>query len=99
MVNFSAPIERASRGFALCALVLTSASCAVSTQQEVQMGANYATQIDTQLPIVRDQLVVSYINALGNSLARVTDTRGLTWHFAVVDSIEVNAFAVPGGWV
>ena len=99
MVNFSAPIERASRGFALCALVLTSASCAVSTQQEVQMGANYATQIDTQLPIVRDQLVVSYINALGNSLARVTDTRGLTWHFAVVDSKEVNAFAVPGGWV
>ena len=63
------------------------------------MGANYATQIDTQLPIVRDQLVVSYINALGNSLARVTDTRGLTWHFAVVDSKEVNAFAVPGGWV
>ena len=99
MVNFSAPIARASRGFALCALVLTSASCAVSTQQEVQMGANYATQIDTQLPIVRDQLVVSYINALGNSLARVTDTRGLTWHFAVVDSKEVNAFAVPGGWV
>ena len=99
MVNFSALIARAPRGFALCALVLTSASCAVSTQQEVQMGANYATQIDTQLPIVRDQMVVSYINALGNSLARVTDTRGLTWHFAVVDSKEVNAFAVPGGWV
>jgi predicted Zn-dependent protease len=37
--------------------------------------------------------------AWGNQLARVTDTRSLTWHFAVVDSKEVNAFAIPGGWV
>jgi len=99
MVNFSAPTERAFRCVVVCALVLTSASCAVSTQQEVQMGASYAAQIDTQLPIVRDPLVVSYINQLGNSIARATDTRGLTWHFAVVDSKEVNAFAVPGGWI
>ena len=99
MVNFSAPIERAFRCVVICALVLTVASCAVSTQQEVQLGANYAAQIDTQLPIVRDPSVVSYINALGNQLAKVADTRGLTWHFAVVDSKEVNAFAVPGGWI
>ena len=99
MVNFSAPIERVSRCAVICALVLTVASCAVSTQQEVQLGANYAAQIDTQLPIVRDPSVVSYINALGNQLAKVADTRGLTWHFAVVDSKEVNAFAVPGGWI
>ncbi len=99
MVNFSAPIERASRCVAICTFVLVAASCAVSTQQEVQLGASYAAQIDTQLPIVRDPLVVSYINALGNQLAKVADTRGLTWHFAVVDSKEVNAFAVPGGWI
>lgn len=99
MVNFTAPIERTFRCVAVCALVLIAASCAVSTQQEVQLGATYAAQIDTQLPIVRDPSVVSYINALGNQIARVADTRGLTWHFAVVDSKEVNAFAVPGGWI
>ena len=95
----SAPIARATRRAVVLVLSLTTASCAVSTQQEVQMGANYATQIDTQLPIVRDAQVVNYISTLGNALAAVTDTRGLTWHFAVVDSKEVNAFAVPGGWV
>jgi predicted Zn-dependent protease len=42
---------------------------------------------------------VSYINSLGNQLAKVTDLRNLAWHFTVVDSKEVNAFAVPGGWV
>jgi predicted Zn-dependent protease len=43
--------------------------------------------------------VNSYITSLGRSLARVADTRGLTWNFKVVDSKEVNAFAIPGGWV
>ena len=95
----SHPIVRALSRLAPFALSLAVAACAVSTQQEVQMGANYATQIDTQLPIIRDGQVNSYINSLGNSLAAVTDTRGLTWHFAVVDSKEVNAFAVPGGWI
>ncbi|MCC6243441.1 MAG: M48 family metalloprotease [Gemmatimonadaceae bacterium] len=76
-----------------------AASCAISQKQEVQLGADYATQIDAQLPLVRDAQVVRAITTLGNSLAAVTDMRGLTWHFAVVDSKEVNAFAVPGGWV
>ncbi len=81
------------------AVPLAVSGCAINTQQEVQMGAQYATQIDTQLPIVRDAQVVAYVTSLGNSLAAVTDTRGLRWHFTVVDSKEVNAFAVPGGWV
>lgn len=93
------PIGRAAGSALLGVLALAAASCAISTQQEVQMGANYATQIDTQLPIVRDPLVANYVNALGQALAAVTDRRGLTWHFTVVDSKEVNAFAVPGGWI
>jgi len=90
---------RAVRRAALLGLVAIGASCAISQQQEVQLGTTYATQIDTQLPIVRDSRVTGYVTSLGNSLAAVTDTRGLAWHFAVVDSKEVNAFAVPGGWV
>lgn len=81
------------------AIVSGAASCAISTKSEVQLGNTYAAQIDTQLPIVRDAEVVRYITALGNELAAVTDTRGLAWHFTVVDSKEVNAFAVPGGWI
>jgi len=95
----SALTARAVRLAALAGLAAGAAACAVSQQQEVQLGATYATQIDTQLPLVRDSRVVSYVTTLGNALAAVTDTRGLAWHFAVVDSKEVNAFAVPGGWV
>lgn len=93
------PAIRTVRIVTLLAVAAAAAACAISQQQEVQLGADYATQIDTQLPIIRDARVASYVTSLGNSLAAATDTRGLTWHFAVVDSKEVNAFAVPGGWV
>ena len=79
--------------------VVLGASCGVSQQQEVELGASTAAQVSAQLPLIKDGSVVSYINSLGNQLAKVTDTRGLDWHFTVVDSKEVNAFALPGGWI
>lgn len=76
------------------------AGCAsVSQEQEVQMGAQYAQQINQQLPIVRDPESNRYINVLGDSIARVTPRSDLDWQFYIVDSPEVNAFAVPGGFV
>ena len=100
MSNQLATASRAARRLALVGLATSvAAACAISTQQEVQLGATYATQIDTQLPMIRDAQAESYVTALGNQLAAVTDTRSLAWHFAIVDSKEVNAFAVPGGWV
>lgn len=90
--------RRARRALPTCGAALMLA-CGVSTQQEVQLGNDYAGQIAAQLPLIKDAAVVNYITTLGNSLARVSDTRGLAWHFSVVDSKEVNAFAVPGGWI
>jgi predicted Zn-dependent protease len=84
---------------ALAVSTLATSTCAISQQQEVQLGSDYAAQIAQELPLIRDPEIVRYINSLGNSIARVADTRGLTWHFHVVNSREVNAFAVPGGWI
>lgn len=80
-------------------LALTVAGCSVSTQQEVELGTNYAQQINAQLPIVQDPEVVRYINVLGDSISKLADDRNLDWHFYVVDAKEVNAFAVPGGFI
>lgn len=81
------------------ALLSTLSGCLASTQQEVALGQQYSAQLNEQLPIVRDGQVVSYINALGNEIAKRVDDRNLSWRFQVVDSREVNAFAVPGGYV
>jgi predicted Zn-dependent protease len=87
------------RNAGLASLAIVLAACAISTQQEVEMGTQYSQQINAQLPIVRDPEVNRYINVLGDSIARIADNRNLSWRFFVVDSREVNAFAVPGGFV
>lgn len=84
---------------AVVALAAALSGCMASTQQEVQLGQQYAAQINQQLPLVSDAEVVRYINVLGDSIARVGDDRDLDWHFYVVDSPEINAFAVPGGYI
>lgn len=81
----------------IAAVVLVG--CAVSQQQEVQMGQQYSAEIAQQLPLINDPEIVRYINVLGDSIANVTSRRDLDWHFFVVNSSEVNAFAVPGGYV
>src|SRR5450756_3159988 len=48
---------------------------------------------------VQDPEINRYINVLGDSIARLTSRRDLDWQFFIVDSKEVNAFAVPGGYV
>ena len=81
------------------AISFSLVGCGISQQQEVQMGVEYATQINAQLPIVQDPELNRYINVLGDSIARLTSRRDLDWRFFIVDSKEVNAFAVPGGFI
>ena len=82
----------------LAALVVLG-GCAVSTQQEVQLGQQAAQQVAAQLPLLQDPEVDGYVNQLGTRIASNTSRRDLDWHFAVVNSDIVNAFALPGGFI
>ena len=81
------------------ALVLVVAGCGVSKDQEVQLGRQNAEQINSQIPLVRDPIVTNYVRDLGLSIARTTPRADLDWQFFVVNSREVNAFALPGGFI
>jgi predicted Zn-dependent protease len=48
---------------------------------------------------VRDSVIERFVATLGMSMASRTSRAGLDWHFAVVNSPEVNAFALPGGFI
>ena len=63
------------------------------------MGAGYAQQIAKELPLIQDAELNRYLNVLGDSIARIADSRNLDWQFSIVDSKDVNAFAVPGGFI
>jgi predicted Zn-dependent protease len=84
---------------ALGAAALLLCSCSVSQDQEVQIGRQNAEQINAQLPIVQDPAVADYVQQLGMSIAKTTSRADLDWRFFVVDSKEVNAFALPGGFI
>ena len=85
---------------AIATLTLTLAiACQVSEDQEVQIGRQNADQVNSQLRLVRDPVVSNYVQALGLSIARTTTRADLDWRFFVVDSREVNAFALPGGFI
>ncbi len=75
-----------------------ASASSVTPQQEAQLGAQYAAEINRQLPIVQNPSVHGYINQLGRSIARRVDPR-LEYTFYVVDAPEVNAFAIPGGYI
>ncbi|HEU4559724.1 MAG TPA: M48 family metallopeptidase [Longimicrobium sp.] len=89
------------RAGAAAVALSTAAACApaLTTQQEVQAGADYARQINAQLPLVRDQYTNQYINQLGRQIAAQADQRGIPYTFYVVNSDAVNAFAIPGGHI
>ncbi len=92
-------MRRFVAGAAMAAVVGMTAGCGISQQQEVELGASQAQQINAQLPLVQDPTVNRYLNTLGDSLARLTDRADLDWHFYMVNTSEFNAFALPGGFI
>jgi len=85
-------------GAAALLLALTLAGC-VSEEQEQEIGDNLASQVNPHLPLVRDPVVVVYVNALGRQLAAVSERPDVPYRFYVVNSAQVNAFALPGGHI
>jgi len=84
---------------ALASLSVAAAACGVTTQQEMQLGADQAVQVNQQLPMVTDAQLSTYINQLGNQLAAQGARQDIPWHFYIVNSDVVNAMSLPGGYV
>jgi len=80
-------------------IVLLTAACSVSDDREIALGRMNAEQIDAKLPLVTDSVVTNYVRTLGTRLAERTSRARLPWRFQVIDSKDVNAFALPGGFV
>jgi len=70
----------------------------ISTEKEIAMGKQYASEIDRSARIVSDPVINEYINRVAQNVARNSDlTIPLT--VKILDSPEINAFALPGGFL
>lgn len=76
------------------------ADSALSPMEEQLLGAQFMRQIRARLPLVRDVQVTEYIQALGDQLVLASgkvDAGNFT--FFVIDDPQINAFAIPGGYI
>jgi predicted Zn-dependent protease len=68
-----------------------------SLEHEIAMGKAYAAQVEASVKLVQDPVVTEYVNRIGQNLVRNSDAR-VPFTIKVVDSDELNAFALPGGF-
>ena len=68
-----------------------------SIEKEVRLGKEFAQQIEQSMRMVQDPVVNEYVNRIGQNLVRNSDAK-VPFTIKVVDSDEVNAFALPGGF-
>lgn len=95
----------------LMAIMLLMNTCAVnpvtgkkqvvlmSEAQEIAMGQEADPQIIAQYGLYENKALQDFINQKGKAMAAVSHRPNLDYHFRIVDSEAINAFAVPGGYV
>jgi predicted Zn-dependent protease len=71
----------------------------MSEAQEIEQGARAHQDVLKEYGTVNDPALAAYLDEVGQRLAKNSHRPNLTWHFTVVDSPDVNAFALPGGYV
>src|ERR1051326_2074040 len=70
-----------------------------STSDDVQIGQQSLAQAEQQLPLLNDAQVNAYVNRIGQRLARNAGGPNFNYQFHVVNQSDINAFALPGGFV
>ena len=71
----------------------------ISKSQEISMGKDVAAQLEAKYGVVQDGELQARVDNIGQRLVAVCDRQDLTYSFKVLNSDEVNAMAVPGGFI
>ncbi|MEP6901094.1 MAG: peptidase M48, partial [Actinomycetota bacterium] len=68
-----------------------------SKEKEMQVGRQLALEVEQQAKLVDDEMVTEYINRIGQNIVLHSDAK-VPFTIKVIDTDEVNAFALPGGF-
>ncbi|HQZ98176.1 MAG TPA: hypothetical protein PLP21_17780, partial [Pyrinomonadaceae bacterium] len=68
-----------------------------SQEKEVQIGRQLALEVEQQAKMVEDPMITEYVNRVGQNVVLHSDAK-IPFTIKVIDSDEVNAFALPGGF-
>jgi predicted Zn-dependent protease len=70
-----------------------------SKEDEIKIGREIAGNLLGAAPLVKDEALQKYVNEVGRWVASQSERPKLPWHFGVIESEDINAFAAPGGYV
>jgi beta-barrel assembly-enhancing protease len=71
----------------------------ISTAKEVEIGRGIAATIAGRFPVSGDQALTRYVNLVGLTVASQNPRDDISYHFAVLETPIVNAYAAPGGYI
>lgn len=71
----------------------------MSPQEEARVGADFMRQARRALPLVDDPILQDYVDRLGARLLDTSPGANAGYRFFIVDDPQINAFAVPGGYI
>lgn len=69
----------------------------ITEQEELRQGQQHSQQIEQQYPLVKDQALQDYVQQVGDRIVKVSHRPHLNYRFRVIDTPDLNAFALPGG--
>lgn len=70
-----------------------------SEEEETAIGRQIAGNLLGAAPLVSDVKLQKYVNNVGRWVAIQSERPDLAWHFGVIDTTDINAFAAPGGYI
>jgi beta-barrel assembly-enhancing protease len=68
-----------------------------SLEKQIEMGRQYAQQLEASTKLITDPVIAEYVNRIGQNLVRNSDAQ-VPFTIKVVDTDDINAFALPGGF-
>jgi len=71
----------------------------ITSDEEVKMGQEMSAEVAKQYEIYNNAAVTAYVQRVGMKIVQNCDRRDIDYHFTVIKKDEVNAFALPGGYI
>ena len=93
------PVRALDLGNILNILPDVAQTTGISEPDEIAVGREIAGRVLGAAALTRDANAQAYVNRVGRWIALQTERPDLPWHFGVIDSPNINAFAAPGGYV
>jgi predicted Zn-dependent protease len=105
------PIKELAKIILVFTAILMIPSCAVnpvtgkrqlmlmSESQEIEMGRQYDPQVISTFGLYQDDQLLQFIQTKGDEMGKISHRPNLQYHFRILDTPVLNAFAVPGGYI